>query len=187
MRASTISCCENYHSQHATALQPCGRFIPPWQFFRKVLLVSTYLIQLLRNPTFEHLLPFQKNITFQLFSNLELLYVLISALSENKMRSYYAYNFQIDFSVLLYNYFQLANLDVENSNGLLGLAFFFVVQFAFVHVISQIQCTKIWKKSISKLGGYLEYLPFLRTIISQANKCKTWESCRSCQRWKFLA
>ena len=188
MRASTISCCENYHSQHATALQPCGRFIPPWQFFRKVLLVSTYLIQLLRNPTFQHLLPFKENITFQLFSNLELLYVLISALSENKIRSYYAYNFQIDFSVLLYNYFQLANLDVENSNGLLGLAFFFVVQFAFVHVI-QLKCTKIWKKSIPKLWGrgYLEYLPFLRTIISQANKCKTWESCRSCQRWKFLA
>jgi len=47
----------------------------------------------------------EKYITFQLFSNLELLYVWISALSENKMRSYYAYNFQIDFSVLLYNYF----------------------------------------------------------------------------------
>ena len=44
-------------------------FIPPLQFFRKVLLVSTYLIQLLRNPTFEHLLAFRKNITFQLFSN----------------------------------------------------------------------------------------------------------------------
>ena len=28
-----------------------------------------------------------------------------SALLENKIRFYYAYNFQIDFSVLLYNYF----------------------------------------------------------------------------------
>jgi hypothetical protein len=38
-------------------------------FFRKVLPVSTYLIQLLRNPTVEHLLAFRKNITFQLFTN----------------------------------------------------------------------------------------------------------------------